>query len=256
MKILNKVMFRYYSEYTDTIIAVSDRAKPKGNCRCTSTRVIDHLTDTKGPFGPIKACAECKLKVERLREIRNVVCTDCYAKETYYDQLCAKGKHLLKYRLTGTRMWDNHRCFADGYPHMCDYIGVTVQIHGCPVRTKPNDVTYRIRIWQCEATEDQCVPELFKDRDMVIEFSISPTEDPVDLERRYGQFLREYNILEGLKPVDYTFSAPTSKKMYIEQFYLRINSILEMCKNGPPERAPMENNHIESRKKGYSYADK
>lgn len=249
-------MFRYYSEYNDTIIASLDRISLESICRCSrlhdkraySTSIIlDHLTDTDISYYVERpeACKKCKLNPKNL-QIRKIHCIDCYVESCYYDQLCNDGKRILSPRC----------CNNGGYPHLSIYIytGVTVQVCGSPIKSKPNDVTYRVRIWESkDVPENECQPNYFTDDDLVIEFSISPTDDPIDLERLYGQYLRKYDVLNDLTPVDYTFSAPTCKKMYIEQFQSRINTILDICKNGPDERKPMENGHVMQRRKGYSH---
>lgn len=88
----------------------------------------------------------------------------------------------------------------------------------------------------------------FLDSDLVAEFSISPSEDPIDLERRYGAILRQYDVISEIKPLDNAgFSAPTRKSHYIDEFKKRIMTTGD-------ERSPMDNDHINRRKKGHSHA--
>jgi hypothetical protein len=136
------------------------------------------------------------------------------------------------------------------------YVGVTVQIMGSPVKFEPNDATYKIRIWHNKPSylheNYKITPEDFEDEHLISEFSISPTEDPVDLERRYGDILRKYDVTT-IEPVEQLFNAPYRRQAYIDRFEVIINNIVN---TDAKERAPMENNHIRQRKKGHSHVPK
>ena len=150
------------------------------------------------------------------------------------------------------------------------YHGITIQINGSPVKTMPNDSTYRVRIWH-SLTHPNEDPERFKrchryliprskqeldpvdftDKHFIVEFSISPTEDPIDLEKRYGEILRKYMVdEEHFEPTLTNFSAPVSRDSYLKNFHLRVGQILASQKE---ERVPMENGHFAPRKKGHSH---
>lgn len=138
-------------------------------------------------------------------------------------------------------------------------VGVTVQVQGQPVNYEPNDATYRIRIWKQihnvyhhSDLVPVLVPDMFTDEDMAVEFSISPTEDPIDLERRYGAILKKYDVTKIESVVDQPFRAPKKRQSYIDNFVSRIQSIIDSSQR---ERDPMENGHVTRRHKGYSHCN-
>lgn len=156
------------------------------------------------------------------------------------------------YEYTILGMSVEHVSFFLRKTHEYGYIGVTVQILGSPVKYGPNDATYKIRIWQNKIYANPVIndPNQFEDQHFVSEFSISPTEDPIDLELRYGNILRKYDVTK-IKPVHQPFDAQCKRQSYIDQFIYIINNIVN---SKDKERAPMENDHLVQRKKRtYAY---
>lgn len=255
-------MFRYYSEHNDTIIASSDTIVSSTNCECDGAMIRQHLPckRCKCDGAMIKQhlpCKKCTITMEDLIDGPHVVCLDCLAVRYYSRQMCPEIRyHITSSNKSHTRCYMGHGFPHLCYPHMCCYKGVTVQVHGSPITVNPKDATYRVRIWELTAPENECTAALFTDEDMIVEFSISPTEDPIDVERRYGMFFRKYDVL-NVNTVEYNFSAPKNKQKYIEQFLARIRTMLKVCKNGPAERVAMDpdNGHISQRIKGFSHAE-
>ena len=240
----------HYGEYYATILATSDTISPIGLC---------YTCHIKNKEDPCDICIKLCKNIYMYKP-RHIVCQKCHMMNNT-KRLCGKCLYSLSITTeTPYITWfDQRRVYHSGhkceceiqYPHLCKYTGVTVQVREQPIKHKPSDVTFQIRIWTRVGIETECIPELFIDSDIVAEFCISPTEDPIDLERRYGDILRLYDVTK-VKSIDYSFSAPSSKEHYIKEFKQRINNILSLSSS--TERIAMENGHFARREKGYSHS--
>jgi len=135
-------MDQHYQDHEDTFLGLSHSITARLHYGCeTSTR-------TKKIISEIKKCKECN-----------------YPKDLSYwpwpTPIC-----VICHLLTEEEGYHSHSTFikeheckcTQRYPHFCSYVGVTVQVHGRPIKYKPQDSTYRIRIWKCAEMDHFQIP--------------------------------------------------------------------------------------------------
>jgi hypothetical protein len=125
---------------------------------------------------------------------------------------------------------------------------VYVRVLGRPIRFKPEDATYAVRIWHDEVLESELDDDVFDDSNLVAEFSICSTVDPVDLEREHGEILKRYVYLgDEKKRIMYHTGFRGPKKL--DSYQYAFEKLVDNIKNPPPPREENKCAHMEMRKR-------
>ena len=132
---------------------------------------------------------------------------------------------------------------------MMDVTMTTVEIHGRPVRFKPSDATFRIRVYKSVATLDRVDDHEFDEKDMETEFTVESTVDPVDLEGMYKDLLLAHCI-------DYDSCVPVYGHMFkgpqpSENYRLAFDAMVKNIAHPPKKREEAANAHIGRKQKKY-----
>ena len=120
---------------------------------------------------------------------------------------------------------------------------IHVRVVGEPIKTRPMDSTYTIRIYETECRESKVSSSLFKENDIVTEFSIHDTISR-DHDKTHVDYLRKY-VPKTSYVEKYKFIALECRDNYLKAFR-RISDIY--TKSGDPEPIS-ENAHVAPRKK-------
>ena len=165
--------------------------------------------------------------------------------------------HLL-YRLSSSYADQGDECYCDDWyygvyipvdcPHPKNprtiYSKISISVVGNPVKTKPSNSIYNIKIYKLQTTKDEECNELFKDSDLIADFSV---EQCSLYEKEYTRLIKTYiglekhddDIIRQTK-----FKARCAKEKYILSFYLLMNKITQ-----PVKKIVSDNPHVSKRKK-------
>jgi hypothetical protein len=142
-------------------------------------------------------------------------------------------------------------CYCGGNKEdfIYNYRKVYVRALGSPIPTKPNETDFHIRIYAKSGPYTTC-PE-YEDSDIVSEFVISNTVDPIDLDRMYSDPIRKYCarlLLMSPSKMIYdrgNFKGTCSPESYYQAFQKLVAGVLTPSK----PREQTENAHISLKKK-------
>ncbi len=149
-----------------------------------------------------------------------------------------------KYKYEKTRRSDQYIKYFNN--DLITYVVILARVHGHPVKMNPSDATYSLRIFEHKCYLFDVHINNIDEEDMVAEFSLNSTVDPIDLEIRYKDLLKKYfGKGMGFKYEKKTFNGPQNVKSYKAALDVIINNILYP----PNEREQEDNGHITLRKK-------
>jgi len=112
---------------------------------------------------------------------------------------------------------------------MSRYVAVLVKIIGNPVTDKPSDTAYQFIIWDFTDVQSRCTIDQLHVLCPTIEFQLTATVDPRDLEHMYSDVCKQYNdIIMRVERSTFTFKSLThvGPDSYLKDMKERVQTLL------------------------------